>query len=80
MLDEHLKLSTKWRISGKLFSDLVDAKTLQIKVPEYLGEYSCDSEIISCDILKTLLRLLLCQRNAKKYPENYVFLESGAKV
>ena len=58
----------------------MDAKSVKIKVPEYFGECSCDSEMISSDILKTLLRLSLCRSYAENYRENYVFLESSAKV
>ena len=36
---------------------IVDAKSVEIKVPEYFGECSCGSEIRSSDILKTLLSL-----------------------
>ena len=45
-----------------------------------IGECARDSEIVRSDILKALLRLSLCRRNAENYRENYVFQESGAKV
>ena len=44
-------------------------------VPEYLGHWSRDSEIISSDILQVLLRLSLCRRNAPNYRQNNEFLE-----
>ena len=44
-------------------------------VPEYLGHWSRDSEIISSDILQVSLRLSLCQRNAPNYRPNNEFLE-----
>ena len=46
----------------------------------YFGECSCDLEIISSDILKTLFSLPLTQKDAENYRENYVLLENGAKV
>ena len=55
-------------------------KVYRKKVPKYFGDCLWDLEIISSDILKSLLRLLLCRRNAENYRENYVFLESGAKA
>ena len=55
-------------------------KVYRKKVPEYFGDCLWDLEIISSDILKSLLRLSLCRRNAENYRENYVFLESGAKA
>ena len=44
-------------------------------VPEYLGHWSRDSEIISSDVLQVLLRLSLCRRNAPNYRQNNEFLE-----
>ena len=44
-------------------------------VPEYLGHWSRDSEIISSDILQVLLRLSLCRRNTPNYRQNNEFLE-----
>ena len=52
ILEERLELSRKWRIPGKTFYTLANAKTLQIKVPEYLEDRSRDSEIRSSDILE----------------------------
>ena len=49
MSEERPELSRKWPISGKL--TLSNAK----RVPEYLGEWSRDSEIIGSDVLAVLL-------------------------
>ena len=47
-----------------------------MKVSEYLGHWSSDSEIISSFILQDLLWLFLCRRNAQNYRQNDKFLET----
>ena len=47
-----------------------------MKVSEYLGHWSSDSEIISSFIFQDLLRLLFCRINAPNYRQNDKFLES----
>ena len=51
------ELSRKWRISGNSFKTLANAKSVSIKVTEYLQNWSHDSEIVSPFILKVLHRL-----------------------
>ena len=57
MSEKHPELLTKLRISGKLFEDLVNAKSAQIKVPEYFWYWSGDSEIMIFSILEVSLSL-----------------------
>ena len=47
-----------------------------MKVSEYLGHWSSDSEIISSFIFQDLLRLLFCRINAPNYRQNDKFLET----
>ena len=65
MLEECPELSRKSRISGKLFQALGNAKSVYMAVP--VCHCSRDSEVIGSDILKVLLSLSLCRRNAPKY-------------
>ena len=74
--DERPKLSGKWQISEKLFETLANAKSLYINIAEYLGHWSRYSEIAPSYILKVLLRLLLCLRNAPNYRQNEKFRET----
>ena len=60
MSKERPKLSRKWRISRKSYLTLANSKSVEIKVPEYLGQWSCHSEIISSFILEISLSLALC--------------------
>ena len=57
MSDERPEISTKWQKCGKLFWTLVNDKSTQIKVPEYLGHWSRNSEIIYFFILEVSLSL-----------------------
>ena len=47
-----------------------------MKVPEYLGYWSRDSEFISSDILQVLRRLSLCWRKAPNDRQNDEFLKT----
>ena len=80
MLEEIIKLSRKWQSSGKLFYPLGNAKSAYIKAPEYPGDWSCDSEIISSFTLRDLLWLLLCWRNSLNYWPIDRFLENSFSV
>ena len=57
MSEKHPELPTKLRISGKLFEDLVNAKSAQINIPEYFWYWSGDSEIMIFFILEVSLSL-----------------------
>ena len=79
MSEERPKLSRKRRTSGKTFWILANAKSVQIKVPEYLGHWLRDSEVVSPFILKVLLRVAGCQINAPNYQQNDGLLGSCSK-
>ena len=59
--EERPKFSRKWQTSEKSFLTLANAKSVEMKVPEYLGQWSCQSKIMSSFILKVLLSLVWCR-------------------
>ena len=75
MPEELRELSRKRQTSEKFFWTLLNAKSVKVKIPEYLRHWSRGSEIISSDILEVLLTLSLCWKNASTYRDNVKFLE-----
>ena len=81
MLVERPELSRKSQDSGKRLQTLVKAKSVSIKVPDYLGHWSRDTEIIfdfleaflqflqnrSYEELNTTLKQLVCDKCQPKY-------------
>ena len=79
MLDERPKLSKNTEFL-KIILDLINAKRASIKVPENLGHWYRDSEIISSFNLEVLLTLARCWMDTPNYRQNLGFLENYSKI
>ena len=77
-----LKFEIKFNLNHFYISrqTLANVKSVEIKVSEYLGYWSRDSEIITSFILGALLILACCRVNSPNYGHNDGFMESSSRV
>ena len=77
-----LKFEIKFNLNHFYISrqTLANVKSVEIKVSEYLGYWSGDSEIITSFILGALLILACCRVNSPNYGHNDGFMESSSRV
>ena len=60
--------------------NLANVKSVEINVPEYLGHWTRDSEIITSFNLEVLLTLASCWMNTPNYRQNDGFRECCSLV
>ena len=76
MSEECSTLSRKWQISWKLFSALVNAKSVRMKFPEFLWHWLRHSEVRKFFIFEISLSLTCCGKNAPNYQENDRYMKN----
>ena len=77
-----LKFEIKFNLNHFYISrkTLANVKSVEIKVSEYLGYWSRDSDIMISLILGGLLILACCRMNTPNYRHNDGFMESSSRV